>query len=54
MISTYGDESAIGIFFLGSNFVDYGGVGGIYAATTKDVCIVDDEKGIRNLNALAL
>ena len=47
-ISTYGGASAIGIFFLGSNFAYYGGVGDIFAVIMGDVLIVDYEKVIHN------
>ena len=54
MIATYGDVSAIGVFFMGYNFSDYGGVGDILAMITGGFFIVDDEKGIRNFDALTL
>ena len=52
--STAGDAGAIRIFFLGSKFTYYGGVGDLFAAVTGDVLVIDKKEGIRTFDVLAI
>ena len=52
MIATYDYVSEIGVFLMGSNFADYGGVVDLLAVITEDFFIVGDENFIRNFDAL--
>ena len=52
VIATYGDAGTIGVLFLGENCADHGGVGDLFALTTGDFLIINDEEGIRAFIAL--